>query len=129
MIERFITQLSKDLELPRELPPKSAGVYFLPLEEDLQIQINGRDGIIQFSSSIAEVPQKNQEDFLEKMMNANLFGQGTYGATLGLNEEGKILTLQRTLDYPIEYNGFKDSLEDFINAIDLWREEATTSGV
>lgn len=126
MIERMMSQLSKDLELPRELEPKSTGVYILPLEEDLQIHIDGKDGILQLSATLAECPRQNQEHFFGKMLNANLFGQGTYGSTLGLDEDGKFITLQRTVDYPVEYKEFKDIIEDFINALDLWREEVAS---
>jgi len=126
MIERFMGQLSKDLELPRELSPKSSGIYVLPLEENLHITLNGNDGMIQLSTTLAETPRENQEHFFEKMLNGNLFGQGTYGSTLGLDEEGTHLILQRTIDYNVDYKGFRDILEDFINTIDLWREEVAT---
>jgi hypothetical protein len=124
MIERFITQLSKELELPRELQPKSPGVYVLPLEVDLSITFTEKDGVIYFHSVVAPVPPGSQEAFLESMLLANLFGQGTYGATLGLDEEAKNIVLQRTFDYPLDYRQFRDHVEDFVNALDLWREEA-----
>jgi hypothetical protein len=124
MIERFMAQFSKELELPRDLEPKSPGVYVLPLETDLSITFTEKEGVIYFHSVVAFAPTSNQEAFFEKMLLANLFGQGTYGATLGLDEEGKNIVLQRTIDYPLDYRQFRDHVEDFINALDLWREEA-----
>lgn len=124
MIERFITQLSKELELPRELEPKSRGVYVLPLELDLSITMTEAAGVISFHSIVAECPHQNEEPFFERMLLANLFGQGTFGAVLGLDEEGKSLVLQQTIEHPQDYRHFRDTLEDFINAVDLWREEA-----
>lgn len=123
MIERFMTQFSKELELPRELEPKSPGVYVLPLEEDLSITFTEKDGVIHFHSVVAGCPAQNQEAFFQKMLLGNLFGQGTYGSVLGLDEDGKFLVMQRTFDFPLDYRQFRDQVEDFVNALDLWREE------
>jgi hypothetical protein len=58
-------------------------------------------------------------------MEANLFGRGTRGAAIGLNEEGKLLTLSLELDYNNSFKEFKENLEDFISVIDFWRTEAS----
>lgn len=124
MIERFIEQLCRELELPA-IDSKSKGVYVLPLEEDLSITISEANAVINFHSNIAALPSQGQDEFLEKMLLGNLFGQATYGAVLGLDEEGNSLLLQRTVDYPVEFRQFRDILEDFINAADFWRQEAS----
>lgn len=57
-------------------------------------------------------------------MLGNLFGQGTHKAVLGLTEDGNMLTLFKVVEYNIDYKQFRDALEDFINSVDFWREEA-----
>ncbi len=57
-------------------------------------------------------------------MEANLFGIGTRGAAIGLNEDGNVLTLSLELDYNSSYQEFKEKLEDFISVMDFWRKEA-----
>jgi len=125
MIERLIEQLSRELEVP-SIAPKSKGVYILPLEEDLFITISEKEGAIHLDSQVAPVPEEDQGRFFQSMLAANLFGQGTYGAILGLDEEGRGLRMQRSLDYPVDYRQFRDAVEDFINAVDFWRQEAHT---
>ena len=58
-------------------------------------------------------------------MMANLFGQGTKGGILGINAEGTMLTLSRTVDFAVDYKDFKEFLEDFINVMDFWQKPKT----
>lgn len=59
-------------------------------------------------------------------MKANLFGQGTLGAALGLEPEQNLLTLSLELPYDMDYRHFKESVEDFTNIVDYWKVEVDT---
>jgi hypothetical protein len=59
-------------------------------------------------------------------MKANLFGQGTLGAAIGLDPKQNILTLSLQLPYDMNYSHFKESVEDFTNIVDYWRVEVDT---
>lgn len=125
MIEPFIAKLIRDFELGEiSLTTEVEGVYSLPLEEGLDIKITEIPGGVYFSCGVAPFPKTNGEIFTTQAMFGNLFGQGTRGAVLGLSLDGNTLTLTRAIDYNIEYKEFKEILEDFITAVDLWREEA-----
>ena len=61
------------------------------------------------------------------MLHGNLFGIGTRGAVLGASIDGNLLTLSKEVEYTPDYKEFKDLVEDFINMVDYWREEALKS--
>lgn len=81
-------------------------------------------GIALYCELAKSLPAEQEALFAESMW-ANLFGQGTQGAVLGLTPDGKILTLSLEMDYNVEYKDFKNILEDFLNAAEVWRTEAT----
>lgn len=124
MLDRFMKQLAKEMELSQEIPLSEKGIYRLPLEEDLSVEVTAVGGDFLFSSLVAPCPTENVDLFYMRMMLANLFGQGTLGAILGLNQEGNYLVLSRSVENRIEYKEFRDIIEDFVNSVDFWREEA-----
>lgn len=127
MLEQLIQELARDLELD-EIPFMEKEGYFLPLEEDVSVSIKALPpGPIQgfiLSSTLAPCPKVNREAFFTQTLLANLFGQGTHHAVLGVSEDGNSLVLTRVIDYEIEYKDFKNAVEDFINMVDYWRAEA-----
>lgn len=121
MLERHMESFAKEMDI--EHFPSDKGSYTIPLEDDLSIQLTPTENGFVLYSTIAQVPSESREAFLTKTLHANLFGQGTFGSILGLNELGNLLTLSRNVEYNIDYKGFKEVIEDFINALDFWREE------
>ncbi|KAF3362295.1 putative type III secretion chaperone SycE [Chlamydiales bacterium STE3] len=119
----FIQEFLKELEISEPLPQTVPGVYTLPLDDGLSITMTANPQGFLLNAVLAEAPKKNEEHFYTEVLLANLFGQGTKGATLCLSEEGRMLTLSRDIDYDVDYKEFREILEDFINIIDFWREE------
>lgn len=125
MLKALMQELYREWEL--EIPPieESPGVYKIPLEKDLFFTLTTLpQGGIYLFSQIAPLGSQAEEPLLSKALEANLFGQGTHGSFLGLNENGTLLTLSQLIDYDFNSKDFKNIVEDFINAIDFWREEA-----
>lgn len=125
MLDKFIKSLSKELELEENLlATEVPGVYALPLEGDLTITMTDKPPGFALSCVLDSAKKQNEEDFFTRLMLGNLFGQGTKGAILGLNDDASLLTLTQTVDYNIEYKEFRDIVEDFINSADYWRAES-----
>lgn len=125
MLQQFIPKLIQDLKLgDLSLATDTPGVYALPID-DLAIHMTDLpdDGFM-LKCNIAPYPKEKEELFVTQAMLGNLFGQGTRGAILGLNLEGTHVTLTHIFDFPAEYKDFKNTLEDFINTMDYWKEEA-----
>lgn len=124
MLHHYIKELSAELGLDAPLPEQSPGSYALTLENDIVVHINKEGEGVSFSCTVAPCPKMRKGEFLSEMMLGNLFGQGTYHAVLGLNDSGDAIVLNRLLDHKIDYKEFSDALEDFMTAVDFWREEA-----
>jgi Tir chaperone protein (CesT) family len=124
-IEQLVERLAKELELEK-IPSSGAGVFTLPLEEDLRVIISTSSQGLVLDCTLYPCPKERQEIFFTKVLLANLMGQGTKGAIIGLDEEAEKLTLHLETDYQVEYKEFRDIIEDFLNVVDFWREEAIT---
>ncbi len=125
MLQNFIPRLIDELELgDTTLTSGVPGIYTLPLEDGLAVNMTDIPNGFILKCNVAPFPKTMEELFATQLMLGNLFGQGTKGAVLGLNMDGTIITLTHVVDYPVEYKEFRESLEDFINTMDFWRDEA-----
>lgn len=125
MLETLVQQLAKELDMDQEfIVPKEQGAFTLFFDNQIQVDISSFSQSYLFKGLIGKFPKNKGEDFLVKTMEANLFGRGTRGAIIGLNREENLLTLSLELDYNSPYKDFKDKLEDFVNVLDFWRQEA-----
>ncbi len=124
MLENYIKELSAEMELDAPLPEHSPGVFALTLDDDIVILMSKISDGIAFTCQAAPCPKMKKGDFLASMMLANLFGQGTFNAVLGLNESSDTIVITRHVDHKINYKEFTNLLEDFMNVVDFWREEA-----
>jgi predicted Rdx family selenoprotein len=124
MLERFMSLISKELELDQELQPSAPGVFLLPMDENNVIEISALPEGFYLRSTLANVLPANPEVFFTQMMQANLFYQATMGSTLGLNEDADKIVITRLVESDATYEEFHDALEDFMNSIDFWRQEA-----
>ena len=122
----YLKTLCEDLNLPSELEKTENGSFLLSLTDSLQLEVKQLAPGILFSSPICPCPEVKREELFIKLMKANLFGQGTLGAALGLDPEQNLLTLSLTMPYDMNYRLFKESLEDFTNIVDFWKEEIDT---
>lgn len=125
MLESFIPKLISDLNIEKStLASEIPGAYTLPLNDGLAIDMSDIPNGYMLKSNVAPFPKTKEELFVVQAMMGNLFGQGTKHAVLGLNSDATMLTLTLAVDYPVDYKEFRESLEDFISTMDLWREEA-----
>lgn len=124
MLEKLVAQLSKELSMEDLVTSSESQHYTLPFDEGVQVEAIELENSYWLKSKIGPAPENNAEAFLLKVMEANLFGMGTRGAAIGLNEEGKVLTLSLQLDYNSSFKEFKEKLEDFVSVLDFWRKEA-----
>lgn len=126
MLDPFIQQLVKELEIEGSLATQMPGVFRFPLEEDLTVIISDTPPGFTLTCNVAATPKVKEEEFYTRCLMGNLFGQGTKGAVLGLSEDGEWLTLSQNVNTHADYREFRDILEDFINSVDYWRSEATS---
>lgn len=121
MLREFLEKLCKELaiNIPKLNEQK---IYPLSLGQEL-IAIRDLDPGIALQSQVCEVPKKKKEELYIYLMRANLLGQGTGGTRIGLDSNEKFLTLSLGLPYELNYQKFRESIEDFVNYVIYWREE------
>ncbi len=125
LIADHVQQFAHDIEMD-SLEPASPGIYELELEDDIMVKITILPVGFSLFSQVFSLPGTNRENFFTQALLANLFGQGTRNAVLGSDDEGKVLTLSKVVEYTPEYKDFKEALEDFVTTVDFWREQIRT---
>ena len=123
MLEEHLHQLIEDLELESLSPKDDKGMYLLTFNPTLTISFKALDPGIFVFTSISPIPEKKREELFILLMKANFLGQGTGGACLGMDAEEKLITLSLSLPFDMNYKTFKETIEDFANFTDYWKEE------
>jgi len=122
MLAEFIDQICQELEIP---PPKpnEEKVFTFSLNKEIQVFLKDLDPGVSMQANICPCPPGKREDLFIYLMRANLLGQGTGGSRIGLGGDEKFLTLSLGLPYEMNYQTFKENLEDFVNYLIYWQSE------
>lgn len=123
-LERLLESLAKELKL-EAIPQKDKNGFFqLKIHALTPISLKELEPGVFLTAQLMELPKEgNKEALYIYLMKANLMGQGTGGAAIGIDAHEKYLTFSQTLPFEVNYKVFHDTLEDFFNFIDYWREE------
>lgn len=128
MLDGFMNQFMKEIELEGSLATEVPGVYAIPVDDAHSIFISSIPRGIALSCEVCSCPKGGEETLYTQLLLANLFGKGTDGCILGLDADGERLTLRREIDYNIDYKEFSEIVEDFLNSVDFWHQEAQAYG-
>ncbi|CCB89869.1 type III secretion system chaperone [Simkania negevensis] len=122
--ERLLEILAENLHL-EAIPQKDKdGIYRLKLPPNFQVGVLELNPGVFFSSLILPIPKEgSKESLFIYLMKANLMGQGTGGGAIGIDPTEKFFTFSQSLPFEMNYQVFKESLEDFLNYITYWQEE------
>lgn len=124
MIKEHLTRLGKELGIKSdEFTTEEVGLYRFEVNRDIKIDLLEDEYGLYLKSSISEAPSRNNEEIFLDLMNANVFGQATYGNALALSDDSKFVLLTRQLESVPPYEAFRDLFEDFINAAVFWRKK------
>lgn len=122
MLRKFLETLCEELSI--EPFPKLNEQKDYPLRLGSEsIAIKDLDPGVALQAKISLCPSKRKEDLFIYLMRANLLGQGAGGARIGLDQDEKFLTLSLGLPYEINYQVFRETVEDFVNYLIYWRDE------
>lgn len=121
-LKQLLEQLCGELAIECPTIDREKGAM-ISIHPDYLLQIQDLDPGFSLQSKIEEVPIKKREEFYIYLMRANYLGQGTGGARIGIDANEKFLTLSLGFSYEMNYQTFKESIEDFVNYVAYWREE------
>ena len=110
------------IECPKIESEKGA---LLTINPEFSLTVHALSPGFSLQSKIAPPPKTKREDLFIYLMRANFLGQGTGGARIGMDADENFLTLSLGFSYDMDYQTFKESVEDFVNYVAYWREETT----
>ena len=124
VLKEMISQLCQELGLDMPKLDRQK-VYGLEINSQISIHVSDLAPGFALQAHTAPCPGKKREDLFIHLMRANFLGQGTGGARIGLDGDEKVLTLSHGFPYEMNYQAFKESVEDFVNYVVYWREQVT----
>jgi Tir chaperone family protein CesT len=122
MVQGFLEKLCADLSItpiPKLNEKKNYIFRFSPGTEIIFADLHPG---VAMRANISPCPPGRREDLFIYLMRANLLGQGTGGARIGLDEKESNLTLLLGLPYEMNYHAFKEAFEEFVNHLVYWRD-------
>lgn len=122
MIQGFLEKLSVELSVPLA-KQREKKVFSFSLNENIMVNVRDLEPGVSMQAPLIACPTQKKEDLFIYLMSANLLGQGTNGARIALDSEEKTLTLLLGLPYEMNYQLFRETLEDFVNHLIFWRNE------
>jgi hypothetical protein len=122
MIRTFLEKLSEELSIA---PPKTheKTAFSFTLNENIVVYLRDLEPGVSMQAPLTPCPTEKKEELFAYLMRANVLGQGTNGARIGLDAEEKTLTLLLGLPYEMNYQLFRETFEDFVNHLVFWRNE------
>jgi hypothetical protein len=123
MLREYLELLCKELNqtIPKLNKDK---VYPLQFGNDT-VSVKDLEPGMALHAQMCTLPTKKKEELFMYLCRANLLGQGTGGCRIGIDEKEKFLTLSLGLPYEMNYQTFKETLEDFVNYVYFWKAEVT----
>lgn len=122
-IQEYTKKIIELLNFSQPSYPDENKIYTLDFGESLVVKYSDLHPGVHFMSVIGKLPEKDREVVVSSLMHLHLFGNGTGGGVFGYNEENKSLTFTHALPYRLQFEEFKNALEDFVNYVEFWMAE------
>lgn len=124
-IEALLLELGNQMGLPN-LKLDNNKVCRLIFDKKFTVDIEASEDlrIVHLYSALCIIPPRDKENLYEALLEANLFGRGTGGASFGVDLEMGEILLSRTLEMEkTDYQDFVNVLESFVNHVEAWTEK------
>ncbi|MDE3055585.1 MAG: type III secretion system chaperone [Verrucomicrobiota bacterium] len=121
MLRRLLEIVCKEVDLPPAKEVERGRCFILPFAPGIEIKLSDLQPGVSMSASLIACPKRNKEDLFIYVMEANLLGQGTGSARIGMENEE--LMLLSGFPYELDASLFKDKLEEFLNTLLYWRKD------
>jgi len=121
-IHSLLSQLGQQMGLPN-LKLDQHRVCRLIFDKKFTVDIEATDDerVVHFYALVGEVPPHDKDKFMAYLLEANLFGKGTGGATFALDHNHRDIYLCRALAVEqLSYQDFVNMLEAFVNYLEAW---------
>lgn len=122
MVQGFLEKLCAELSIAPVPKLNEKKFFFFRFAPGIEVSLADLHPGVTMQAEIAPCLTSRQEDLFIYLMRANLLGQGTGGARIGLDGDEKNLTLLLGLPYEMNYKVFKEAFEEFVNHLIYWRD-------
>lgn len=123
-LDRLVENLASELKLGAIPQKDKKGLYQVKIGGSPTVSLKALESGVFMTAQILPVPKEgNKEALYIYLMKANLLHQGTGHGAIGIDPSEKFFTLSYTLPFEVNYRSFHETLEDFLNYIDYWKEE------
>lgn len=122
MVQVFLEKLCFELSITPVPKLDNHQIFFLTFAPGIEIAFADLHPGVAMRASIAACPTTRKEDLFIYLMRANLLGQGTGDARIGLDQDEKTLTLSLGLPYEMIYSTFREAFEEFVNHLVFWKD-------
>jgi hypothetical protein len=124
-VERYallLKELGEVVHLP-DLAADETGYAGLDINGTLvQLQLNPHTGIVTLFTRLGQVPDQHRAAVNERLLDANLFWQGTRGATIGVDIETHEIVIEKEADSAhLDGPGLIAVVDGFQRAAEAWR--------
>lgn len=118
----LLRELGRVVHLP-DLAADETGYAGLDINGTLvQLQFNRHTGIVTLFTRLGRVPDQHRAAVNERLLDANLFWQGTRGATIGADIETHEIVIEKEADSShLDAPGFVAVVDGFQRAAEAWR--------
>lgn len=124
-IEEILKELGNQMGLPN-LKLDDNKVCRLIFDKKFTVDIEASEDLktVHLYSALCIIPPRDKENLFESLLEANLFGRGTGGASFGVDlEMGEILLSRTLVMEKTDYQDFVNILESFVNYVEAWTDK------
>lgn len=121
-IAEFLTLLEEKSGMS-PLAFSEEGVISFTFNSDFtaNIEKSDDDQLLTVYAKIGDLPSKNREECMKALLEANLFGQKTRGAAIGLDSDTQELYIFKSFDCTsIEFESFFEQFSNILQAQQEW---------
>lgn len=125
MFKSLLADLGQQLGIPDLAAAEDDGHCALALPDDRVVVLEYDDAIeaVTLFCELGTIERQHGEVVLLELLNANVLWSGTGGATLGVHQQtGQVTLGYRVPVKALDTERFLQTIEEFLNGIDHWRQ-------
>ncbi len=120
--KQLLSELGQAVGLP-DLAPDKDNYCCLGFDDKIitHLQYSDTNQVLMLFAQLGVIDEDKVNDIYPRLLKANLFWQGTGGATIGVDDETRevLISYQAPMQF-MDFLKFQELLEGFINTAELW---------
>ena len=119
----LLRELGESMSLPKVLEPDKDDSCHVLFDEKVAVEFRRDAGWLVLFSALGEFDTSDRPDLALALLEANLFWQGTAGATLGVSNAGLVVMAHRMPLAGLDLPKLRDVLDRFLKVAEHWHRD------